>query len=458
MNGPLDGYRVIDLTAMVSGPQATQLLADQGAEVIKVENPRGGDHTRGHPNRRGGLSAAFLNNNRGKRSVAIDLKDARGLEALGRLADGCDVFVQNFRPGVAERLGIGEAAIRAVSPDVVYVSISGFGERGPYAAKPVYDPLVQALSGLASIQGGADDARPRLVRTILPDKLTGVVAAQAIVAALLARARGGGGQHVRVSMLDAVVAFLWGSDMSAQTLVGDEPPQSAAASFIDLIYETADGYVSVAVQSDREWAALARALERPGWLDDPRFLTPALRQTHIDERLALTQEALLEHTAAEWLERLEAADVPCAPVLTRGELADHPQVRANAIVVESEHPRAGRLRQARPAARFSDTPLVTRPGAPVLGADTEEMLVRAGLGTEEIGALAAAGVIVLADDDERPHGRGVEGGDGAGRPDDGVADGRGNTRHTVDAELADRARDAASGTARADRTPEDDAR
>ena len=404
MPGPLHGTRIVDLTSMVSGPHATMLLADQGAEVIKVERPGNGDHTRGHPNRRGGLSAAYLNNNRGKRSVAIDLKAPAGVETLLEIARGCDVLVQNFRPGVAERLGVGEAAVRAVSPRIVYVSISGFGDAGPWAAKPVYDPLVQAVSGLASIQGGGDAARPRLVRTIVPDKLTGVVAAQAVTAALLARERGvpgGDAQHVRVSMLDAVVAFLWGSDMTGQTFVGDELPQSRAASFIDLIYETADGYLSVAVQSDREWAALARALERPDWLEDPRFATPALRQEHIDERLALTQEALLPRTAADWLERLEAEDVPCAPVLTRSELADHPQVRANGTVVETDHPVAGRLRQARPAARFSGTPVEVATGAPPLGADTRSVLAEAGLDDARIDALARAGAVALPEEDAR---------------------------------------------------------
>ena len=399
MPGPLHGIRIVDLSSMVSGPHATMLLADQGAEVIKVENPRGGDHTRGHPNRRGGLSAAFLNNNRGKRSVAIDLKSPAGLGAVLELVRGCDVFVQNFRPGVAERVGLGEAAVREVAPHAVYVSISGFGDAGPWAAKPVYDPLVQAVSGLASIQGGGDDARPRLVRTIVPDKLSGVVTAQAVAAALLARERGVPGadaQHVRVSMLDAVVAFLWGSDMAGQTFVGDETPQAKAASFIDLIYDSADGYLSVAVQSDREWAALTRALDRPAWLDDPRFRTPALRQEHIDERLALTQEVLLARTAADWLERLEAEDVPCAPVLVRSELAGHPQVRANAVVVETDHPLAGRLRQARPAARFSGTPVEIGAGAPALGEHTRAALRGAGLDDAAIDALASEGAIAEA--------------------------------------------------------------
>jgi crotonobetainyl-CoA:carnitine CoA-transferase CaiB-like acyl-CoA transferase len=196
MAGPLDGFRIVDLTAMISGPLATMVLADQGADVIKIENPAGGDHTRESSNLSNGFSASFLNNNRNKRSVGLNLKDTRGIDALKRLVAQADVFVQNFRPGVAERMGLGETALRAVRPDLIYVSISGFGQEGPYAHKPVYDPLVQALSGLATVQAGSDEERPRLVRTILPDKLTGTVAAQAITAALLARALTVEGQHV----------------------------------------------------------------------------------------------------------------------------------------------------------------------------------------------------------------------------------------------------------------------
>ncbi len=220
MPGPLDGIRVLDFSAVISGPYATMILADQGADVIKIEPPGTGDFTRAAGNQSGGLSATFLNNNRNKRSLVINLKSPAGVEVVKRLASQCDVLVQNFRPGVVEHLGIGEEAIRGVAPEIVYVSISGFGEVGPYAQKPVYDPIVQALSGLASVQGGSDQNRPRLVRTILPDKLTAVTAAQAITAALLSRARSGQGQHVRLSMLDAVVAFLWSSDMGGQTYVG----------------------------------------------------------------------------------------------------------------------------------------------------------------------------------------------------------------------------------------------
>ena len=377
MPGPLHGYRVVDLTSMVSGPSATMLLGDQGADVIKVESPQG-DHTRAAANRRGGFSASFLNNNRSKRSIVLDLKTDEGAAVLRKLITTADVFIQNFRTGVIDRMGFGEETVRALSPDIIYVSISGFGETGPFAQKPVYDPLIQALSGLASIQGGSDEERPRLVRTIVPDKLTGVVAAQAITAALLARERTGKGQHVRLSMLDAIVAFLWGSDMGSQTFVGNELPQAEAASFIDLIYATQTEYISAAVQTDREWAALTRALDKPEWLEDPRFTTPALRQKHINERLSLTQEVLLTRTAAEWLERLTAEAVPCAPVLTRGRMIHHPQVEANGIVLESDHPQAGRLRQARPAARFSATPAKIRRSGPALGEHTEEVLAEIG--------------------------------------------------------------------------------
>ena len=273
MPGPLDGYRVIDLTSMVSGPFATMMLGDQGADVIKVEALGQGDHTRTGSNRSNGLSSGFLNVNRNKRSIAVNLKDPRGRDAVMRLAAGADVFIQNFRPGVVERLGVAEPEIRAANPGIVYVSINGFGETGPYAHKRVYDPIIQAASGLASVQGGSDDARPRLVRTILPDKLTGVTAAQAVTAALLARERTGEGQHVRLSMLDAVVSFLWASDMGGQTFLEPPPTEQRAASFIDLIYETKDGHMSVAVMSDREWVGLTRAgaagMARGRALQDP---------------------------------------------------------------------------------------------------------------------------------------------------------------------------------------------
>src|SRR5690348_3027041 len=389
MPGPLHGYRIIDLTSNVAGPLATMILGDQGADVIKVEAPDGGDATRAGGNRRAQFTASFLNNNRNKRSIVLDLKTVAGRKALLRLAARADVFVQNFRPGVAERLGVGEEPVRAVSPKIVYVSISGFGEKGPYAEKPAYDPVIQGFSGLATVQAGSDEVRPRLLRTILPDKLTAITASQAITAALLARERTGEGQHVRLSMLEAVLAFLWASDMSGQTFVGDEPARQEAASAIDLIYETADGYITAAALTDRQWAGLARALERPEWLEDERFKTPALRQKNIDARLQLTQEALITRPTAEWLNRLTPVGVPCAPVLTRNEVIRHPQVQEMGIVVETEHPVAGPLRQARAAARFSRTPAGIRFGGPALGEHTEEVLAELGYSAAEIAALRA---------------------------------------------------------------------
>ena len=393
MPGPLEGFRIVDLTSVISGPLATMILADQGANVIKVETPRGGDFTRASANRRGGFSASFVNNNRNKRSIALDLKNPKGHEALMAIVAGADVFIQNFRPGVVERIGIGEEAVRAARPDIVYVSISGFGHRGPLARRPVYDPLIQAISGLTTVQAGSDEMRPRLVRTILPDKLTGVTASQAVTAALLARERTGSGQHVWVSMLDSVIAFLWASDMGSQTFVGDELPQQAAQSFIDLIYETSDGYISVAVQTDKQWRGLTEALDRPEWLDDPRFRTQELRQVNIDDRLSLTQEVLKTNSSAHWLARLEAADIPCVPVLTRNQMIGNEQIAANGIVIETEHPDAGRLRQARPAALFSETPTAAPRPAPRLGADAEEVLGEAGFDAAEIAALREAGAL-----------------------------------------------------------------
>ena len=395
MAGPLSGFRILDLSAVISGPFGTMILADQGADVIKVE-PVGGDFTRAAGNRMNGMSASFLNNNRNKRSIAVDLKAPGGIDLIKRLAKDADVLVQNFRPGVMERLGLGEDAIREVRPDIVYVSLSGFGENGPFSGKPVYDPIIQALSGLASVQGGSDEQRPRLLRTILPDKLTAITASQAITAALLARERTGEGQHVRLSMLDAVVAFLWSSDMGGQTYVGKDVSQQRAASFIDLIYETKDGYMSVAVMTNPQWKALAEVTGHPEWLDDPRFATTELRDLNINDRLELIQSVLVERTTDEWMAVLEPAGVPCAPVLHRKDMIHHPQVQASGIVTENDHPVAGRLRQARNAARFSETVPEHRFGAPRLGEHTDEILREAGFSEAEIAGLRDRGTVTSA--------------------------------------------------------------
>ena len=393
MAGPMDGVRIIDLTTMISGPLGAMILADQGADVIKVEPPHG-DGTRHAATQRNGHSASFLNNNRNKRSLVLDLKKDGARAALLKLFESADVILQNFRPGVADRLGIGYEAAREVRPDVIYASITGFGETGPYAHKPVFDPLVQSLSGLTTVQALSDNHRPSLIRTILPDKLTGFTVAQAITAALFARTRTGEGQHVRLAMLDTVVHFLWSSDMGGHTFVGDELENETAQSFIDLIYETADGYMSVAAFRRVDWEKLADACERPEWKTDERFLTSAGLEEFKNERLAMTQEALRTRTTAEWVARLEAFDVPCAPVLTRREMIRHQQIAANALIVETDHPEAGRLRQTRPPARFEGTPVEHRRGAPALGAQTREVLAEAGLGAGEIERLVSAGAAI----------------------------------------------------------------
>ena len=395
MAGPLDGVRVIDLTSMISGPLATMMLADQGADVIKVEPPHG-DHSRRVATRRGGFSASFLNNNRNKRSVVLDLKKPQGLAALKKLVADADVFIQNFRPGVAARIGIGEDVLREIKPDLIYVSVCGFGFEGPFAQKPVFDPLIQAVSGLTTVQAGSDEQRPRLVRTIVPDKVTAIQTSQAITSALFAKLKNGTGQHIKISMLDTVVFFLWSSDMGGHTFIGDELETETAQSYIDLVYETADGYISVAVVADKDWNGVSVALDRPDFLTDARFANAALREENKDARTRLTQEALLSFKSADAIQRLEQQDVPCAPVLTRRQMIQHPQIEANEILLDYQHPEAGHLRQVRQPAVFSTTPLSAPTPAPQLGQHTHEVLLQAGYSESEIEQLAEDNAIVCA--------------------------------------------------------------
>ncbi len=391
MPGPLEGVRVVDCTAIVSGPFGTMLLADQGADVIKVEVPGIGDLVRYAGALQGGMSGGFAVLNRGKRSLVLDLGDERGRTVLHRLIARADVFAQNFRPGAAERAGMGYEALRKVNPELVYLSISGFGESGPYAGKRVYDPIIQGLSGMAAAQANPATREPDLVRNIVCDKVTGLLAAQAVTAALFARSRGAGGQHIRLAMLDAAIAFLWPDAMANETWIG-APPGLLLSDFYR-VTRTADGFMTWFTAADREFAGLCRALGRPEWAADPRFATLAERQKNLLELQPLLEQEFAKRSTKDLLRALEAEDVPCAPVQSVREAIADPQVVANQSVLESEHPRGGRLREPAPAARFERTPARAGGPAPALGEHSDEILAEIGFAPAEIAALRAARVV-----------------------------------------------------------------
>jgi crotonobetainyl-CoA:carnitine CoA-transferase CaiB-like acyl-CoA transferase len=285
--GPLDGIRVLDLSTMVSGPVAAMMLADQGAEVIKVE-PGHGEQMRHLGVPHNGVGAMFWSCNRGKKSLALDLKAEAGKKILWQLVETADVFIQNFRPGAIDRMGFPASRTLEVNPRLIYVSISGFGEAGPYAHQRVYDPVIQALSGATDIQRDRATGRPQMFRIIVADKVTSVTAAQAVSSALFARERTGAGQHIRLSMLDTMVAFFWPEGMSAITFAERESDPSGSGGAMDLIYETRDGYITAGAISDAEWAGMCRALERADLIEDDRFKTAVGRFQNGEARKRIT--------------------------------------------------------------------------------------------------------------------------------------------------------------------------
>ena len=392
MPGAMEGVRILDLTTMVAGPVATMVLADQGADVIKVESPHG-DLMRHFSRGRNGMNAAFLSCNRNKRSLAVDLKSDDGLEIIKRLIATAQVFVHNFRPGIAERMGLGEDVVRAVRRDIVYVSITGYGTSGPYANQRAYDPVIQAMSGLADIQRDRDTGRPRMVRTIIADYTTALTAAQAITAALFARERSGQGQHVRLSMLDAMISYLWPEAMPSLTFIGDETDPSDGEVGPDLVFATQDRYITAAALSDDEWAGMCRALNRQELIDDPRFKTARDRSVNAVERRTITSAELEKWRADEILPRLLANDVPSAPVVSRFELLQDAQVRENHILEEFESEAFGKVRMPRAAARFDRTPATVRAMAPVLGADNAAILAELGYDAGGIARLESSRVV-----------------------------------------------------------------
>ncbi|MEM7218493.1 MAG: CoA transferase [Pseudomonadota bacterium] len=395
MAGPLQGIKVVDASAVVSGPLAAMMLADQGADVIKIEPPAG--EVLRLPNlERGGLSSFFLNCNRNKRGIVVDATQEEGREIIYKLIDDADVFIQNWRPGAAERNGLGEADLRKRNPNLIYCSISGFGPTGPYSQRRVYDPIIQGLSGHTGVQESPELPIRDLVRNIVADKSSAYTAAQAITAALFARERGAGGQLIEVPMLDASLAFFWPDGMLRHTFHDGADIPGFALYETYRLWHTKDGQIIYFAASQDEHEGLFKALDHPEWLEDPRFGTVEGRADAANREAlgALVEDALRQFTTADLLDRLVSNDVPAGPVLELDEVFDDPQVQHNGAVLEFEHPTAGKYRQAGPAARFHGTPQDPRRHLPPLhGEHTAEVLAELGYSAEELARLREQGVV-----------------------------------------------------------------
>ncbi len=400
MSGPLDGIKILDASAIVSGPLATMLLADQGADVIKLEPTDVGDTLRLSPFARGGMTSFYANCNRNKRAIAVNLASEDGLAIALKLVAESDVFVQNWRPGAADRLGLGDEALRRINPDLIYCSISGYGPDGPYSQRRVYDPIIQGLSGHTAVQVNPEVPIPDLVRNIVADKSSAYTAAQAITAALFARERGAGGQHIDVPMIDASLAFFWPDGMLAHTFAGDDKPSGLALYEVYKLSQTSDGHLIYFAATDKEMHGLFRALGHPEWAEDPRFGVAASR-SNTDNAVALGEkiaEAMLGQTTDALLARMLEEDVPVGPVLNLDEVFNDPQVEHNNAILEFDHPTAGRYHQARPAARFAKTAQEPKRRMPPLhGEHTEEVLRELGYAEAELERLRGDNTILIPD-------------------------------------------------------------
>ncbi len=402
----LAGVRVLDLSRILAGPWCSQLLADYGADVIKVEKPRSGDDTRswgppwlkdgdGHDT---GESAYFLSCNRGKRSVAIDFSRAQGQALVAKLAQRADVLIENFKVGALARYGLDYASLRRINPRLVYCSITGFGQDGPYAQRAGYDAAIQAMGGLMSITGERDDrpgGGPQKVGVAVADLMAGMYAASAILAALHHRDRSEEGQHLDVSLLDTQVAWL--ANQAGNFLIGDTLPKREGSAHPNIVpYQTfasADGHLMLAIGNDAQFARFARLVGHPEWADDPRFASNPDRVTHRDVLVPMVSAVVAGRGTSDWLAALEREGVPAAPINDLAKVFADPQVQARGLRVEAAHPGGGRVAMVRQPVRFSATRPVEPLAAPGCGQHSDEVLAEIGVTAAEIAALRASGII-----------------------------------------------------------------
>ncbi len=395
MDSLLEGVRILDLTRVLAGPYASMVLADLGAEVIKIELPGSGDESRGFGPFQNGESAYFASVNRGKKSVTIDLRQERGRDLALGLAETCDVLVENFRPGSMDRFGLGYETVHAKYPQLVYASISGFGQTGPYAQRPAYDVLIQAMGGLASITG-EPNSPPVRVGSSIADLSAALFGAVGILAALQRASRTGEGQQIDISMLDCQVALL--ENALARYAVSGEVPQPLGSRHPAItpfqFFAASDGHIVLAAGNDGLWRKLCTALGLLDLIEDSRFADNALRTENHAALEPLLAEVLADRTVAEWCEVLVQAGVPSGPLCDVGEVFNDEQIAAREMIVEIDHPIAGRQAMPNSPLKFSQTPIQLRRPAPLLGQHTEEVLRNMlDLGTDEITGLRADGVI-----------------------------------------------------------------
>jgi crotonobetainyl-CoA:carnitine CoA-transferase CaiB-like acyl-CoA transferase len=392
---PLAGYRVLELAHLIAGPVCGMYLADMGADVVKVEHPVDGDASRVvYGAQYGAESAVFVTVNRNKRSVALDLARAEGLALFRRLVTGADVVIEAYRGGVAERLGVDYATLAPLNARLIYCSLSAFGPDGPWRDKPGLDMLVQAMGGIMSVTGEPERA-PVLTGAPVVDTMGALMAGQGIVTALLHRERTGRGQRVDVSLLNGAL-LAHAARLSIFLATGEEPGRWGSGHPYMVPFQALparDGYVYVAVWRDRLWRPFCEAIGQPALTDDPRFVTREARLERRTELTALLESIFREAPVVEWMARLEARDVLCVPVNGYADLPANPAVRASAMLIEEDHPRAGRIRTLAPPIRFSETPGSIRTPSPALGEHTDAVLSAAGVTATELAHLNRQKVI-----------------------------------------------------------------